>query len=210
MSEINTIWHSTSETEWLNALTHYWDKVQPRNRAIEEEFNSINSEIVRVMDQAQWYDFLLNKYFRWKYTAPNRYASTTMHFKKYASEGRLAELLAIKDQLFSFPKENIRQGLEITSKIRGLGTAGASGLLAVLFPQYFGTVDQFLVEGLNKIDDLPENNKVDMINKDNINIDDGIIMIDIMRRKAQELNVLFHNNNWTPRKIDMVFWGTRE
>jgi hypothetical protein len=44
----------------------------------------------------------------------------------------------------------------IASQIRGLGTAGASGLLALMYPTHFGTVDQFVVKGLQQVDDLLE------------------------------------------------------
>ncbi len=57
-------------------------------------------------------------------------------------------------------KDNIQQCLAVACSIRGLGTAGASGLLAVLFPTSFGTVDQFAVKALVKIPELPESNLI--------------------------------------------------
>jgi hypothetical protein len=36
-----------------------------------------------------WYEFLANEYFRWKYTAANRYATTTKQLAKYKKEGDL-------------------------------------------------------------------------------------------------------------------------
>jgi hypothetical protein len=40
---------------------------------------------------------------------------------------------------------------------------------------------------------------------------DALLLIEIMRRKATELNTLFHSDEWTPRKVDMILWdhGTR-
>jgi len=37
----------------------------------------LDVNIIKAMTPQAWYGFLLDKYFRWKFTAPNRYASTT-------------------------------------------------------------------------------------------------------------------------------------
>jgi len=34
--------------------------------------------------------------------------------------------------------------------------------------------------------------------------------IDILRKKAAQLNELFHTDEWTPRKIDMILWTLRD
>jgi len=39
---------------------------------------------------------------------------------------------------------------------------------------------------------------------------DAILLIEIMRRKAKQLNNWFSNNEWTPRKVDMILWTARE
>jgi hypothetical protein len=53
--------------------------------------------------------------------------------------------------------------LRIAKEIHGLGTAGASGLLALMFPQRFGTVDQFVVKALKQVEGLPEAADIDRI-----------------------------------------------
>ncbi len=35
------------------------------------------------------------------------------------------------------------------------------------------------------------------------------ILISIYRQKANELNIKFNTNFWTPRKIDMILWANR-
>jgi len=35
---------------------------------------------------------------------------------------------------------------------------------------------------------------------------DAVLIIDIMRRKAAQLNRWFGTNKWTPRKIAMILW----
>jgi len=41
---------------------------------------------------------------------------------------------------------------------------------------------------------------------ENLSISDGVLLIDILTRKANENNELFGVSSWTPRKIDMVLW----
>src|SRR5258708_7231145 len=79
---------------WQKALTRYWTFVKPSNLALEKEMDQLGSEIVRKMTPKAWFEFLLEKYFRWEYTAPNRYASTTKILRSYASNNELAALHA--------------------------------------------------------------------------------------------------------------------
>ena len=91
--------------------------------------------------------------------------------------------------------------------MRGLGTAGASGLLAILFPGFFGTVDQFVVKSLLAVEGLSERGTIEKMKPTFLSIDDGVVLISIMRKQAKNLNRLFSTNIWTPRKIDMVLWS---
>ena len=118
----------------------------------------------------------------------------------------MSDLNIIKKNLFSFDVTNIRQGLEIVTSIHGLGVAGASGLLALLYPKYFGTVDQFAVKALSTIKDLKEKQIILAMNPDNIKIVDGVKLIEIMKEKANTLNSKNKTDKWTPRKIDKVLW----
>jgi hypothetical protein len=91
-------------------------------------------------------------------------------------------------------------------QIRGLGTAGASGLLALMYPEAFGTVDQFAVKALRDVDNLAEEPLLAAMNPDGLNTKDGVLLINIMRRRAAQNNRLFNTDEWTPRKIDKVLW----
>ena len=99
---------------------------------------------------------LREEYFVWKYTAANRYASTTGQLQRYVDDDALDELDAIRRKLLSLDTDDIRSSLEAADEIRGLGTAGASGLLSLMYPHKFGTVDQFVVKALSQVDGLPE------------------------------------------------------
>ena len=180
--------------------------MKPSNLALEKEMDQLDATQVKKMDPEAWYKFLLEKYFRWKYTAPNRFASTTKILRSYAANNELAALHTIKEKLFVLDKDNIQQCLAVASSIRGLGIAGASGLLAILFPRYFGTVDQFAVKALTNIPELSENELIVAMSPESLKLSDGTVLIRIMRRKAEELNRTFSTTNWTPRKIDMVLW----
>jgi hypothetical protein len=207
---INNLWYSDKEDDWLAALKDYWKYIKPSHLSIEQEFVSLNPDVVRKMNPEEWYEFLLKKYFFWKYTAPNRYATTTAQLKKHEKiPNGLSELFLIKENIFDFDKEDIAFGLKIANSIKGLGTAGASGLLAVLFPTHFGTVDQFVVKSLLEINSLPERSKILSMKPEQLNINDAFVLIEIMRQKAKGLNQKF-NYLWTPRKIDMILWSIRQ
>jgi hypothetical protein len=201
------MWNSNDPDLWETALKRYWEFVKPSNLALEEEMDQLDTETVRIMDAQAWFGFLLEKYFRWKYTAANRYASTTKNLRSYAANNELSVLHAIKERLFAADKDNIQQCLALASSIRGLGTAGASGLLAVVFPAQFGTVDQFAVKALVKIPELPERHLITAMNPESLKLNEGTTLIHIMRRKAAELNRVSTQVKWTPRKVDMVLWS---
>lgn len=206
MPNMRDVWNSTSADAWEQGLRDYWGYVKPSLLALEREFQQLNPESIRVMDEQQWFTFLLEKYFRWKFTAPNRYASTTKSLRRFNKPIMLSVLHRTKDRLFEADKQDIRTCLNLASNIGGLGIAGASGLLSVLFPEHFGTADQFAVKALRQIPDLREKTQVAAMNPESLKPAEGVLLIQIMRRKASEMNKLFAANTWTPRKVDMVLW----
>jgi len=203
----NELWNTNTEDEWRKALDKYWSFVKPTHLEVEKEFDSLDPKTVQTMNPQQWYDFLLDKYFFWKYTARNRYKTTTAQLEKYlGADDTLDNLHEIKEEMFSFDVNDIEKGLKIACKIRGLGVAGASGLLAVLFPSHFATVDQFAVGSLGNISGLPELVDISRMKPEQLTIKNGILLIKIMREKADQLNTTFKTSFWNPRKIDMVLW----
>lgn len=206
MISVSELWHSCDAQAWSDALERYWDYVKSANVALERELEQLDLASLRGLDSQGWFDFLLYKYFRWKYTTPNRYATTTKNLRRYADGGRLDELLRIKQCLLKLDTSDVRHGLSVACEIKGLGTAGASGLLALMYPQSFATVDQFVVKALRSVRNLPEADIVEKMNEQNLSIEDGVILIDIMQRKAAENNRMFGTTDWTPRMIDKVLW----
>lgn len=207
--ELTYLWNSNSEDKWNLALEKYWKLVKTKNIIIEEKMEKINSYNIKNLSPREFYDFLYYEYFVWKYTAKNRLATTRMHLKRYQIENRLDDLDKIKKEIFNFELEDIKHGLEIVSSIHGLGIAGASGLLALLFPENFGTVDQFVVKDLLSIKGIIHLDLLHSIYPESLKLKDGVELIMIMKRRAEELNKANNTNKWTPRHIDKILWAFR-
>ena len=207
-SEIEQLWLSLDASEWQRALDRYWNYIKPTHYAIEREMDSLRPDDVRNLDAEQWYDWLLNKYFVWKYTAPNRYATTTSSLKRQVNDAGQHHLLTIRDRVLGCENASIKDALRTATAFKGLGTAGASGLLALLFPAKFGTVDQFAVGALRKLGCLPEREELRRMNAESLTVANGVVLIEIMRRKAISLNELLNTSGWTPRKVDKVLWAS--
>ncbi len=203
----NDIWHSKNESEWNALLKKYWQLIQVDNIQIEFELNRLTPEYIASLGKEEWYEFLLEKYFRWKYTAPNRFATTTASIKKYEKDGKLDELHDIKNQILSMDLNDISNSLKVTTNIRGLGVAGASGLLSLIYPDYFGTVVQFVVKALLEVNDKKK--MVSEMKPEGLTVEDGVILIKIMKAKASENNELFESAFWNPRTLEMALWTYR-
>jgi hypothetical protein len=139
------------------------------------------------------------------------------YLKKH--EGNLGGLDQIRKHLLNLDHNDVRAALNTACGIHGLAVIGASGLLALMYPETFGTVDKFVVEALSQVDNLPEADaaavakmkcKMERKHKRDLTIEDGVRLIGIMQEKALENNRDFGVTTWTPRKIDKVLWCYRE
>ena len=204
---IKSLWDNGSEKEWIDALNSYYRLMRSEQKMREEQIVRAGAEVIMNLDERAFYDFLYDTYFVWKYTAQNRLATTRKNLEKYITNDELSILRNIQTMLFSAPTNDTGKCLKIACEIRGLGTAGASGLLALLFPEDFGTVDQFVVKRLQEINHPVYDSILKNMNPEVLKIKDGVILIEIMKGKADELNKKFNTNFWTPRKIDMVLWA---
>lgn len=203
----NALWSSPSEKEWHTALGQYWGQVSAKNLDLEKRLDQLNPNHIKEMNPQSWFLFLRDEYYPWKYTDPRRLKTTTQHLKKHVEDQGIDHLYSIRDEIFAEAEMSVESGLKAAKKIGGLGTAGASGLLSLLFPHQYGTVDQFVVKRFLEVSDLPEIAEVRKMNPQNISLRHGVLLIEIMQRKAQRLNEQFGTDFWTPRKIDMVMWG---
>lgn len=206
MMPVAELWTSADPQAWEDALERYSDLVLPKNRALERSLDKLDLERLRRLDAPGWYDFLLEEYFRWKYTAANRYATTTRHLRSYVEDNALGDLDQIRKRLLTLDSDDSYWALLAATQIRGLGTAGASGLLALMYPRHFGTVDQFAVKALRQVDGLPEAKALARMNPEALTIEDGVLLIDIFRRKAADNKRVLKPDAWTPRLVDKVLW----
>lgn len=204
---IHELWLSRDQAVWADALERYWGFIQPRNLELERAMERLDRERIRRLGPEEWFRFLRDEYFPWKYTARNRYATTTAHLQRSASvPGGLESLLAIKDRLVAIDPSDVASALGIALAIPGLGTAGASGLLALLYPDALATVDQFVVKALRGVRDLPEAAALGAMNPEGLRVRDAVLLVGIMRRQSRELNASFGTESWTPRAVDKVLW----
>jgi hypothetical protein len=203
---ITNLWLSTSEKDWDAVLDKYWTYIRNDNINLEIKMESLDANSIISMNTEDFYKFLYDEYFVWKYTAKNRLATTRKYLQKYYDENKMHELKKIKSDLFSFDTNDIKRGLEIVSSIYGLGIAGASGLLALLFPDHFATVDQFVVKALVRVENLLGIDVILQMNPVGLKIDDGVFLISVMQEQANKLNRENQTSYWTPRKVDKALW----
>lgn len=205
--KINEIWNSKEISVWKDALAKATMETG-RDDSIETKMSKLNVEYIQHLPVEDFYSFLHDDYFVWKYTAKHRLASTRKSLKKY--ENDMNELREIQDGLFSFDLSKTRLGLQAAGEIYGLGVAGASGLLALLFPSYFGTVDEMVVRALLTCDEYRDDAIIKAINPQDIKRKDAVYLIEQFKKKAHELNALSNKYFWRPRDIDVILWHFRD
>jgi hypothetical protein len=84
---------------------------------------------LRQMDAAAWFAFLRDEYSRWKYTAANRYGSTTKALRCFVEAHGLEALDQYRKRLLALAPGDTAAALKVAAEIPGLGIAGGSGLL---------------------------------------------------------------------------------
>lgn len=206
------LWTKGSQQEWKTALDLYYNVLSEDERKLETEMDMVSSnpDIIREMSGDDFYNFLFQKYYVWKYTQPNRLVTTRTQLNKHNSETGKLFLEIIKDSIFKIhDKIPFETGMivDFSTRIRGLGVAGASGLLSILFPRHYGTVDQYLVYELEKVSEISDAQEYKMIKPKNLKVKDCVFLEKVMREKAKKLNIEFHTDEWTPKKIDMILWA---
>ncbi len=113
---IRELWPSRDVTQWNAARDRYWALIQPRNVALEEPMEHLDRGRIRQMSPDEWFTFLYEEYFRWKYTAANRYATTTSKLKQKANtQAGRKELHQIRDKILNIDPTDICASLEAQS-----------------------------------------------------------------------------------------------
>ena len=91
----------------------------------------------------------------------------------------------------------------------GVWTTQAHRACWAAFQEWFGTADTCILESLWSIESLAEKRKMREIRacvktKNDWRENHAVLVINIMRRKAAQLNTAFSTNKWTPRRVSMI------
>jgi hypothetical protein len=200
------LWNSQDASEWDYCEGELYDAyVKPANRTIERELErpGLRERIAR-MDVAQFYSFLRGEYFLWKFTTPAQLTGNRKALAQHVNNETMDRVERARRNLVN--RGDISKDASILmlmgkhGGIHGLGVAGASGLLALVYPEEFGTADVMVTKALHQL------GLAERIDPKKIGIEDAVMMIEIMRTKALELNRELGANKWTPRLVDRVLW----
>ena len=93
--KINEIWNSKEISVWKDALAKATMETG-RDDSIETKMSKLNVEYIQHLPVEDFYSFLHDDYFVWKYTAKNRLASTRKSLKKY--ETNMEKLREFKEK----------------------------------------------------------------------------------------------------------------
>jgi len=204
------LWNSTDEADWIRTATYdYMQQVlhhNPNNGNLENYMDNLNVEPV-LANSESFFTFLHDRLFPWKFSQGNileanlnRLNAMNAVNREYAYN-RMRELCHSLNGLCTndiYQSDLIYNALSIHNYIDGMGVACASGMLSVMFPRLFGTVDRFVRISLCAagIMEPTANPECD------IDIDEAVRMENIMIGKS----LSFENENITPRVIDKALW----
>ena len=202
------LWNCQDRREWDYCESELYDAaVKRENRIVERELEKpgLRERLAR-MDVAEFYAFLRDEYFKWKFTAEPGRTENQRYLAQHVENETMDRVERVRRRLVNRGDDSVGASIQMMmgkhGGIHGLAVAGASGLLALVYPEEFGTVGVKVTEALQKVG-LSEVMKV---NPKNIAVEDAVTMIEIMRMKALEVNRMFGTNKWTPRLIDRVLW----
>lgn len=209
-TDLEKLWKYGSKEEWIKSIEMYDNVVKRNNSVVEQKLNNMKPDDFKKMSGEDFYKFLKDDYLSWKYTDSRRKKTVKNNLEQFYREFK-GEFEKIFSGIFTIDKDDIFLHFANVTRIKGIGAAGASGLLAIIFPEYFGTIDRFVVENLQKI--YAETDYADKLNSmkgESLTNYDAILLTKILREKANELNEKFKTKEFTPRKIDMVLWALRD
>ncbi len=227
MVEISSddLWESQEPGMWDRCLKAYWDVRSVRNNlAIEQEMDVVAKyrQTLFDADAPAWYRFLYDKYRPWKLKSQAMYFTDIQDKFQNRYDDAQGELDAVKGKLLRADKTDITRCLQIVTLIEGFRIPTGSGLLAVLFPESFGTVDKLILRAFLAIPSVNSQYRLDAwIHNDDEYFSKGSksdsrryelasILIGLFMEKATENNKrLFGTSLWTPRKVEMALWTTQ-
>lgn len=204
------LWDAGSQQEWENARNHYCVIPSVRKNCELERRLSCNKYVVDSIEE-DLFAFLLNEYCAWKYTDCRWKTTAIKNLKGMSDEKRaiaklkiLSYIHKIKDLTCERKILNdtiIKEGIALNSYLDGIGIAGISGLLALSFPNYFGVIDQFVLEAFSELN-LSDKKRIEAVT-----VKDAIAIEKELHEKAIAINDKFNTQEWTPRMVEMALWA---
>ncbi len=227
MSRLNELWHHGAEQDWEDAAQEYWSRPGvARQRELEERMDRVHESRAEILSsEDNFYRFLFEDLYPWKMD-PTRIVPQQRNLEKYhmdtpAGIDRLRQyLLSSARKLGSLAVDKMFKRM---TPVGGMGIPVASGCLAVLFPEYFGTLDRFCLRGFLTVDDDPATEFFRLTDEVVSNPDEFFgkyeqesrlhvakLMTLLYRQKAESLNERFRTTAWIPRRIEKVVWTLRD
>jgi hypothetical protein len=200
---IAALWRSTDVRAWDTALAQYRGLMEASNKEQDRRLGALDLERLRHMDGRAWHDFLQGEYLDRINAATGLYGRTINSLRGFVGRPAIEALDQYRKRLLTLDPTDITAALKAGGAIPGLGVTGASGLLSLMYPGEFGTIDQFLVKALRDVERLPEAAAVARMKSRRLMIRDGAVLIGILRRKAAELSRAF-GVPWTPSMVSDV------
>lgn len=203
---LDELWWATDPALWHEAVDSYWKRIGPDRLDVERRMERVTLEEVAGLTSEEWWNFLQDYYF-WKYTQGNILASSLGRLRRQRESKGLEYLDTLRERLLALDPEDSARGIHIATRHAGLGVAGATGLLSVIHPRWFGTLDQFVVRALRRVENrVPEWQELDAMNLDGLG---GVLLTHRLRARAAELSRT-SGEPWTPRRVDMALWAVRD
>ena len=76
-----------------------------------------------------------------------------------------------------------------------------------MYPNRFTTIDQFVIDALQKANSLKDDTLIQKINKNATKKNEALYALDLLQKKSKELNNTFSKHSWSPRNIDKALWA---
>src|SRR5258708_7915240 len=158
MTSIRDVWTSEDKSVWSSQIQAYWKYIEKqRKTSLEEEMGNLKWRLIAEATDDAWREFLAIKYIPWKHQPSPFWQSIQSKFlARYAAKEQQVLLAGIKRRIFAYGPEKTRELLSVVDEIYQFGIPSASGLLSLLFPSYFGTVDRFAVQSLQRIEEFKD------------------------------------------------------
>lgn len=210
--DIKDIWNCNEVGKWKDAEEEYSKRINQVAKKIEKKFEQMTTEEILGLSPDEFYIFLRDMYFPWKFTGiylkPRLENLKTIENKQTQIKDVIDDLKELQKRIADKKELNdddMSNAIRNLQKIPGIGLSAATGLLSILFPTHFGTINKHVRINLKKV-----GCKISEQDCINISVKNAIKMEKILIEKAKKLNTDMNTDYWTPRRLDKILWSIRE